>query len=48
MFEFEFEKSLFRFEYDTPQFDPLFELLPTFRAKGPEEEDASTICCLLY
>jgi hypothetical protein len=30
MFAFEFEKSLFAFEHERPQIDPLFALPPTY------------------
>lgn len=33
MFEFEFDAPLFPFRYQSPAFEPLFQLPPTFRTQ---------------
>ncbi len=36
MFEFEFDESLFALKYHQPQFEPLFQLPPTWSTRQPE------------
>ena len=36
-FEFEFDEVLFALKYNSPAFEPLFQLPPTYRTCQPEE-----------